>query len=107
MLTPQAVRGLFATLRALAATGLGVLFVSHKLEEIRALAQRCTILRGGRVVARVDPRAHSSEALARLMVGREPPRLASHDTPPGCHDCRSMACGWRRVARRSRWRGKR
>ena len=83
VLTPQAVRGLFETLRALAATGLGVLFVSHKLEEIRALAQRCTILRAGRVVARVDPRAHSGEELARLMVGSEPPRLASHDTPPG------------------------
>ena len=83
VLTPQAVRGLFATLRALAATGLGVLFVSHKLEEIRALAQRCTILRGGRVVARVDPRAHSGEALARMMVGSDPPRLASHDTPAG------------------------
>ena len=83
VLTPQAVRGLFSTLRALAATGLGVLFVSHKLEEIRALAQRCTILRGGRVVARVDPRA-TTQRRAGATDGR--PRaaaLASHDSPPG------------------------
>ncbi len=52
VLTPQAVERLFATLRQLAADGMSVLFISHKLDEIRALATRCTVMRAGRVVAR-------------------------------------------------------
>src|SRR5260221_1815932 len=74
VLTPQAVEQLFATLRALAAEGTAILYVSHKLDEIRRLCHRATILRGGRRVAEVEPRGESEESLASLMVGREFPR---------------------------------
>jgi simple sugar transport system ATP-binding protein len=83
VLTPQAAEALFATLRQLAGEGVSVLFISHKLDEIRRLAGRCTVMRGGRVVAVVDPRDESEQSLARLMIGGQPPPLAPRDTPPG------------------------
>ncbi|MCX8115681.1 MAG: ABC transporter ATP-binding protein [Burkholderiaceae bacterium] len=83
VLTPQAVESLFVTLRGLAADGVSVLFISHKLDEIRRLADRCTVMRAGRVVATVDPKRESEASLARLMIGTEPPQIAAHDTPPG------------------------
>jgi len=83
VLTPQAVERLFDTLRKLAADGMSVLFISHKLDEIRALASACTVMRAGRVVARVDPRAETEQGLARLMIGADPPQIAAHDTAPG------------------------
>ncbi len=83
VLTPQAVERLFATLRQLAADGVSVLFITHKLDEIRALASVCTVMRGGRVVASVDPRTQTEQGLARLMIGADPPQIAAHDTPPG------------------------
>ena len=45
------------------------------LDEIRALCQHCTVLRGGRVTGEVDPRTVDNAALSRLMIGSEPPRL--------------------------------
>ena len=83
VLTPQATEALFATLRQLAGEGVSVLFISHKLDEIRRLASRCTVMRAGRVVAVVDPRAESEQSLARLMIGGQPPQIAAHDTAPG------------------------
>jgi len=83
VLTPQAVERLFETLRRLATDGMSVLFISHKLDEIRALASVCTVMRAGRVVARVDPRGLSEGELARQMIGADPPRVAAHDTAPG------------------------
>jgi simple sugar transport system ATP-binding protein len=83
VLTPQAIAALFGTLRALAADGVSCLFISHKLDEIRVLASRCTVLRGGRVVASLDPAAVSTVELARLMIGADPPQIADHATPPG------------------------
>ncbi len=82
VLTPQAAEALFATLRQLAGEGVSVLFISHKLDEIRRLASRCTVMRAGRVVAVVDPRLESEQSLARLMIGGQPPQVAAHDTPP-------------------------
>jgi general nucleoside transport system ATP-binding protein len=76
VLTPQSVETLFATLRKLAATGCSILYISHKLDEIRALCHQCTVLRAGKVVGVVDPRETSTARLARLMVGAEPPLLA-------------------------------
>ena len=49
VLTPQAVEKLFVTLRQLAATGCSILYISHKLDEIRALCHQCTVLRAGQV----------------------------------------------------------
>jgi simple sugar transport system ATP-binding protein len=83
VLTPQAAEALFATLRQLASEGVSVLFISHKLDEIRRLASRCTVMRSGRVVAVVDPRSESEQSLARLMIGGQPPQIAAHDTAPG------------------------
>ncbi len=71
VLTPQEAEILFATLRKLAAGGTSILYISHKLEEIRANCDRATILRGGRVIASTDPRAHSARELAAMMVGGE------------------------------------
>ncbi len=69
VLTPQEVTILFHTLRKLAAEGTSILYISHKLEEIRALCDNATILRRGRVVASCDPRQMSARALAEMMVG--------------------------------------
>ncbi len=55
MLTPQAVEKLFVTLRQLASEGCSILYISHKLDEIRALCHNCTVLRGGKVTGEVDP----------------------------------------------------
>ncbi len=75
VLTPQAVEKLFGTLRKLAATGCSILYITHKLHEILALCHRCTVLRGGRVVASCDPGEESTASLSRMMIGAEPPRL--------------------------------
>ncbi len=76
VLTPQEVEALFQTLRRLVAEGRSILYISHKLEEIRALCQRATILRAGRVVASVEPGRESARRLAELMLGGSlpPPR---------------------------------
>ena len=75
VLTPQAVEKLFVTLRQLAARGCSILYISHKLDEIRALCHRCTVLRGGKVTGEVDPRHETNASLSRLMIGSEPPQL--------------------------------
>ena len=75
VLPPRAVQQLFQTLRTLAASGCSILYISHKLDEIRELCQRCTVLRAGRVSAEVDPRNESNASLSRLMIGAEPRRL--------------------------------
>jgi ABC-type uncharacterized transport system ATPase subunit len=71
VLTPQEVERLFATLRQLAAEGCSILYISHKLEEIKALCQRATILRQGRVVAECDPQRETASSMAELMIGSE------------------------------------
>jgi simple sugar transport system ATP-binding protein len=72
VLSPQAAAQLFVMLRKLAAEGCSILYISHKLDEIRALCDRCTVLRKGRVVGRITPATHSRESLSRLMIGSEP-----------------------------------
>ena len=74
VLTPQAVLRLFATLRTLAAEGCSILYISHKLDEIRTLCQRATVLRAGRVTGQCDPRQETTASLARMMIGGELPR---------------------------------
>jgi general nucleoside transport system ATP-binding protein len=71
VLTPQEADRLFETLRRLAAEGVSVLYISHKLDEIRRLCDRATVLRGGRVVASCDPRRETAATLAGMMVGAE------------------------------------
>jgi simple sugar transport system ATP-binding protein len=74
VLAPQAVQTLFETLRRLASEGCSILYISHKLDEIRALCDTATVLRGGVVSGRTIPRKETSESLARLMIGAEIPK---------------------------------
>jgi ABC-type uncharacterized transport system ATPase subunit len=71
VLTPQAVLVLFETLRRLASEGCSILYISHKLDEIRALCDSATVLRGGRVSGTAIPKNETNESLARLMIGGE------------------------------------
>lgn len=71
VLTPQEVDILFETLRKLQAEGTSILYISHKLEEIRSLCDGATILRLGKVVGSCDPRDKSARELAEMMVGTE------------------------------------
>ena len=73
VLTPQEVDTLFVTLRQLANEGCSILFISHKLNEVRALCHRATILRAGRVSGSCVPAEESSQSLARMMVGDDTP----------------------------------
>ena len=73
VLTPQEVDRLFVTLRRLAGEGCTVLYISHKLEEIRTLCGKATVLRSGKVVATCDPRAETARSLARMMIGTDLP----------------------------------
>lgn len=80
VLTPHEVEILFQTLRKLSAEGTAILYISHKLEEIRALCDEATILRLGKVVATCTPREVSAAHMAELMVGKSlatPARVAS------------------------------
>jgi simple sugar transport system ATP-binding protein len=69
VLTPQEADQLFITLNRLAREGCAILYISHRLEEVKRICHRATILRGGKVVAHVDPTKETAGSLARLMVG--------------------------------------
>jgi simple sugar transport system ATP-binding protein len=83
VLTPFEVERLFETLRRLAEEDCSILYISHKLDEIRALCHSATVLRGGRVTADCDPRAQSPKSLAEMMIGRELPVCRHSDPPEG------------------------
>jgi simple sugar transport system ATP-binding protein len=71
VLAPQETGELFETLRSMVAAGRSIVFISHKLAEVLAIADRITVMRGGRVTAAgIDPRGVTRSDLARLMVGR-------------------------------------
>ncbi|HUS55965.1 MAG TPA: ABC transporter ATP-binding protein [Thermohalobaculum sp.] len=71
VLTPQETEVLFETLEKLAAEGCSILYISHKLEEVKALCDAATILRHGHVVAHCDPKAETARSMAEMMVGNE------------------------------------
>jgi general nucleoside transport system ATP-binding protein len=83
VLTPQAVEKLFVVLKRLASEGCAILYISHKLHEIRELCTRCTVMRSGRVTGDCDPRGETNASLSRMMIGAEPPALQHHDRQPG------------------------
>ena len=83
VLTPQAVEKLFETLRRLSGEGCSILYISHKLDEIRALCHRATVLRGGRVTGSCDPRQESSASLAKMMIGGDLPHPQHRDAQAG------------------------
>jgi general nucleoside transport system ATP-binding protein len=77
VLVPAEVRELVRNLRALATGGMAVLFISHKLDEVLAVSDRITVMRGGRVVASTVPAATDGIALARLMTGTALPEVVA------------------------------
>jgi simple sugar transport system ATP-binding protein len=83
VLTPQAVEKLFVVLKQLASEGCSILYISHKLHEIRELCTACTVMRAGKVTGECDPRRESNASLSRLMIGAEPPALEHHERQPG------------------------
>lgn len=83
VLTPQAVEKLFVVLKKLASEGCSILYISHKLHEIRELCTACTVMRAGKVTGVCDPRRETNASLSRLMIGAEPPALEHHDRQPG------------------------
>jgi len=83
VLTPQAVLKLFETLRRLAVEGCSILYISHKLDEIRALCDTATVLRGGRVTGAAKPKQETSDSLARMMIGSELPECRLVPREPG------------------------
>jgi simple sugar transport system ATP-binding protein len=96
VLTPQAVRKLFDTLRQLSAEGCSILYISHKLEEIRELCHKATVMRGGRVTGEADPRVETATSLARMMIGRELP-VCQHSEAPDGGEPRLVIAGLSRV----------
>jgi len=71
VLTPQEAEELFKVMRSLAAQGKSIIFITHKLKEVLAVADRITVLRLGRVVGTTTPQAADEGTLARMMVGRQ------------------------------------
>ncbi|GMV46325.1 MAG: ABC transporter [Pseudomonadota bacterium] len=71
VLTPQAVRKLFETLRQLSQEGCSILYISHKLDEVRELCHRATVLRNGRVSGECTPADETPASMARMMIGKE------------------------------------
>ena len=83
VLTPQEVDTLFITLRRLAEEGCSILFISHKLNEVKALCHKATILRGGRVSGACIPSEENPSSMARMMVGDETPISMDYDKVQG------------------------
>ncbi len=71
VLTPQEADELFAVMRRLVEQGVSIVFISHKLKEVLAVADRISVLRDGRLVGTTTPAQATRESLAEMMVGRE------------------------------------
>ena len=80
VLTPQAVRKLFDTLRQLASEGCSILYISHKLDEIQELCHVATVLRDGKVTGDCIPSEETPKSMASMMIGKELP-VPEHSAP--------------------------
>ncbi len=80
VLTPQAVRKLFETLRNLSAEGCSILYISHKLDEIQELCHTATVLRAGKVTGTCVPAQETPKSMARMMIGKDLP-VPQHGAP--------------------------
>ena len=83
VLTPQAVEKLFVVLKKLSSEGCSILYISHKLHEIRELCTGCTVLRAGKVSGHCNPQEESNASLSRMMIGSEPHALMHNDVTKG------------------------
>lgn len=91
VLTPQAVRKLFDTLRHLASEGCSILYISHKLDEVQELCDVATVLRNGKVTGTANPKESSSAELARMMVGSDIPETHLDPSVPGADPVLSIS----------------
>lgn len=71
VLTPQEIEELMKIMKGLAAEGKSILFITHKLNEIKEVANRCTVLRKGKYIGTIDVAATSKEQMSEMMVGRK------------------------------------
>ena len=71
VLTPQEIESLMQTMKGLVAEGRSILFITHKLDEIKQVADRCTVLRKGKYIGTVDVASSTKEELSEMMVGRK------------------------------------
>ena len=92
VLTPQAVRKLFETLRQIAAEGCSILYISHKLDEIQELCHTATVLRGGKVTGHCVPSQETPKSMARLMIGKDLP-VCEHGAAKAGGDVRLELAG--------------
>ena len=84
VLTPQEIDELMQIMKSLAAEGKSILFISHKLAEIMAVADRCTVLRKGKYIGTVNTSETSMEELSSMMVGRQVSfKVDKQDRTPG------------------------
>jgi len=71
VLTPQEIDALMQTMRDMAAEGKSILFITHKLDEIKLVADRCSVLRKGKMIGTVEVAETSKEQMSEMMVGRK------------------------------------
>jgi len=71
VLTPQEIEALMNTMKGLVAEGKSILFITHKLDEIKQVADRCSVLRKGKMIGTVDVATTSKEEMSEMMVGRK------------------------------------
>ncbi len=84
VLTPQEANELFTIMRELTERGVSIIFITHKLKEVLAVADRIGVLRRGRVVGTADPKTATEASLAEMMVGRQVLlRVEKEDAQPG------------------------
>jgi len=84
VLTPQEINELLKIMRGFANEGKSILFITHKLNEIMAVADRCTVLRKGKLIGTVDVKDTTKEELSRMMVGRDVSfRVEKKEKKPG------------------------
>jgi simple sugar transport system ATP-binding protein len=86
VLTPQEADKLFETLATLRGEGKSILYISHRLEEVKRMCDRATVLRHGKVVAHCDPREETAASLARMMVGSEVQQVVRDAPAGGAHE---------------------
>ena len=99
VLTPQEAERLFAVLAQMKREGKGVIFISHKLDEVMAVADRVTVLRKGSVVGGVDAAEASPSRLASMMMGRDVHPVRARGSAPGTEPVVRLEDVWARSAR--------
>lgn len=95
VLTPQEIDELMEIMRGFKKEGKSILFITHKLNEIMAVADRCTVLRKGKYMGTVDIKDTTKEELSRMMVGRDVQlQVDKKPAAPGewCWTCRTLPC---------------